>query len=188
MEMHQQPQPIKPWGVLPATCLICYLVLASLILWVGRGTFGAFMLGLAFAVFVGLPSFFIALAGFVAGKLLNKQQWLGYARKGMAVSGFIVALVIPLWGSSEVARHDVRQAQAFCEALAPVLDAQKASAGAYPANLAKLMPPKGLPWLFKDDSFYFSDGLMFKFSVPDEAGLMGGWEYTSSNRTWQHWD
>ncbi|MDD5274764.1 MAG: hypothetical protein PHR16_01630 [Methylovulum sp.] len=162
--------------------------MALLIVFVGRGSFLADIIAIITVAYLGFPVLFIALAGVIIAKCLHKQVWVGRAKKGIVISAFTIALALPIWGANTLARYDVEQAQAFCIAFVPRLDTFKASTGAYPAGLGILTPNKKRPWLLRSDDFYYSDGAMFKFTVTDEGALMGGWEFSSANRTWQYWD
>jgi hypothetical protein len=166
--------------------MVLYLLLSFWIIFGKRGTFGGFALVVMLILFIGVPVFLISLGACVVTGLLKRESQCVPAQKGMILSIFIFALIVPYGLSLSVFDHDVKQALLFCERLIAQLDHIKQSTGEYPTDISNLLSQEKLPrFLQRNGLDYSSDGKEFTLDFA-EYGMMTvqGWEYRSSRGEW----
>jgi hypothetical protein len=165
-----------------------YLALAFLIVFVGRGTFFAKLLGLAVSLYIGIPVFLASSVLALLARAEHRTTLFVRATRGFAVSLILLALTVPVKLSDLVRRHDRQAAQGFCELLAARADSIHASGRSYPTTVTELTQSEPLPRLLHGRQFYASAGTNFTLIVVDAGSASGGWSYTSEQRAWKRWD
>ena len=103
-------------------------------------------------------------------------------------------LLIPISSFIGLRLHysaQVRDAQRFCEALIPKLEAEQLRTGSYPATLDSiLLPSQPLPALLRQRGplFYKSRGDIYWFLFLEPMAWDNLWIYNSSEKKWMDYD
>lgn len=114
-----------------------------------------------------------------------EMKWIIATAASVALVIFSTLFSIPAGG--KLLAYDLRNAQAFCEALVPRLEQAKVDSGAYPPEIARLLDGQRLPKLWRPP-VYNSDGTNFALIINDPSTMMGGVVYSSETKDWHHWD
>ena len=158
------------------------LLLNTLLVVLGRGTFINAVLAVAFPVYVGAPALVVA---FIAFMLRRRYASAGtVARISAAIGCVAVSALASLPVGAAVASHDIRDAETYCESFIPQIQAYKRTHGEYPRQLSLAAIRRARPRLIRDRLFYSSDTSAFYFSFEDPRGLLNTMEYSSKTAQW----
>jgi hypothetical protein len=160
------------------------VILNTVAVRVGRGSYAHIMFVLHVILFVGLPTFVASLILMIMGREKRWNLFLaGYALN-------LVSLVVGLMIASTfiglfVANRDVTDAKAYCQSLVPRLEKHKEDTGRYPEDVAAVSARDNEPLLLAGKRFYIpqADGYVMEFRDPSKKQRMV--EYSSWKKEWQ---
>ena len=104
---------------------------------------------------------------------------------GLAIAAIIGMQLMTLPAGKWLYAYDVRNAEQFCEALIPEIDAYKQKNGRYPEKITDVSLMTGdLPRLLRrqSSSLYHSDGKSFGFTFNDPIGMMNFISFNDKDR------
>jgi hypothetical protein len=160
------------------------IVLNTIAVKVGRGSYGHIMLVVQGILLVGAPAFIASLILMVMGREKRWNLFLaGYALNlfslvvGLMIASAFIGLI--------VASGDVKDARAYCQSLVPRLEKYKEEAGRYPDDVNAVSAREHEPLLLKGSRFYIpqADGYVMEFRDPSTKQRVV--EYNSWKREWQ---
>ncbi len=160
---------------------------------IGRGSAGQLLISLAAMALGAVLLFPLALARKLADWLawprLRKLAGVGFLLVGLAWSTILAFLL-----GSPLAREDIRNAIAFCDAARPRLEAYRSSQGRYPEQWEDLALPDRPPLLLThpywfgpaDRPFYLpaGEGGSYGFEFHDPRFAFGVIHSSSATTTW----
>jgi hypothetical protein len=166
-----------------AVALAISIILNSIGVKVGRGSYEYIMLVVKGILFIGVPAFAGGLALMVAGR---EKRWglflAGYALN--LISLIIGMMIISAFVGLFVASNDVKSAKAYCQTLVPRLEKYKEDVGTYPDDIGRVSAREHEPLLLKRSQFYIpqADGYVMEFRDPSTERRM--FEYRSWTGQW----
>jgi hypothetical protein len=168
----------------------CLLAVCSILLlsFFGRGSVLHITAVLGFNLWIGVPLLILTGAAWVISNLpYSDQGRIHHAARMMLVGvGILSSQLISIPAGQMLLAHEVREAQAYCEALIPTLDGIKEKQGVYPKSQEEIIKEqKDLPRLLRSDRFYWRNGQVFTFSFKDPAGVSNFYEFNSAKRKWE---
>jgi hypothetical protein len=172
----------KLWWIVVA--LVISVVLNTIAVMVGRGSYEHIMFVLWCVFFVGAPAFVVSLVLMVMGREKRWNLFLaGYVLN--LVSLVVGLMVVSAFVGLLVAGRDVEDARAYCRGLVPRLEKYREEAGKYPDDVAAVSAGGNEPLLLKGKRFYVphADGYVMEFRDPSKKQRMI--EYSSLKKEWQ---
>jgi hypothetical protein len=150
---------------------------------VGRGSYEYTMLVVKCILLAGVPLFVISLALMVIGREKRWNLFLaGYALNllSLVIGLMIVSAFVGLF----VASSDVKSAKAYCQALVPRLQKYKEDTGTYPEDISAVSAREHEPLLLRESRFYIpqADGYVMEFRDPSTQRRV--FEYRSWTGEW----
>jgi hypothetical protein len=132
---------------------------------------------------IGLPCIF---GGFIALLIaISKQRSpripLLFIGSVFAIFA-LCAMAIPI--NSYIYHHAELAAKAYPEKIRPLLEAYRASHGAYPTSLDQISDKPPPPRLLRTSFSYHSDGKTYSFAFAKPGGLIDVWDYSSETHEW----
>jgi hypothetical protein len=165
-----------------ASALLLNLVLLVL----GRGSFGHWLLAVA-AVVIGVA---LIVVGEAMPVLLASPAVRRAGRAGIAFGAILVSSVVSLAVGVFLNEREIAHAQHYCAALAPSLERFRQQNGRYPEDLTQVGVGGRPPWLLRGHDFYkaYNNGLGYRFDFIDPSSLLAGYTFDSRSGTWHRWD
>ena len=157
-----------------------------LILW-GRGSFLAAIIALGASFWIGLPVIIVSAVCFAIAARRNSARLMSIAGSGIAAGLVIFSTLLSIPIGNKFVDHDVHEAKAFCEDLVPKMELIREQTGGYPRDISALLGGIYLPHLF-EPRWYHCDGTNFSFTIVDPGTIMGGWSYDNQRKKWDYWD
>ncbi len=160
------------------------IVLNTIAVKVGRGSYGHVMLVVQGILLIGAPAFIASLILMILGR---EKRWnlflVGYALNlfSLVVGLMIVSAFIGLL----VASGDVKDARAYCEALVPRLEKYKEETGRYPDDVNAVSVRQHEPLLLKGSRYYLSQAEGYVIEFKDPSTKQRVVEYSSWRKEWQ---
>jgi len=166
-------------GVLAA---VAFNVVALVI---GRGYLLHSLAVLAIAVYVGAPALVLGGCAYLLRKRFRFAGQL--ARVSVLVSIVSASTLISLLPGSELAKHDIATAKAYCDTLISQIEREKRAHGVYPPDLSAFWRQGDGPRLVRRGLHYSSDGVQYEMTFGDPRGIMNFVSYRSINPGWSEW-
>jgi hypothetical protein len=171
------------WIIAIVTCLVLNTIL---IVW-GRGSFLAAVISLGTSFWIGLPLLILSCAFFSIAARKKSTRFMTISSSGIIAALIIFSTMLTIPIGNKIVEHDVSKAKAFCEALAQKMEKVKGKTGLYPKDISGVIEGAPQPHLFKP-SWYHCDGTNYSFTIADPGTIMGGWSYGNQRKTWDYWD
>lgn len=134
------------------------------------------------AVGIAVPAFVLAAVLF-----FFRRRSPGWSRafRWSAILGVVFVSCLPsLPAGYLVARYDIANAKAYCEALAPKLEAYHSLHGSYPRDILLVADTSNCPRLLRSPTFYYNAGVTYTFLFDDPRGLFHAWIWSGDKREW----
>lgn len=167
--------------------ILASVVLNTILLLWGHGTFIAVVLAMAISFWIGLPLLLLSAVGVAIAARKNWVRFMNISSCGIATALVIFSTLLSVPAGKRILAHDLRMAQSFCEELIPLIEQHKNETGSFPQKIVAQIDERRPPRLI-DAQFYQSDGTNYYFIINDPGTIMGGYEFSSNRREWCPWD
>ena len=165
--------------------LLISAFLNAIIVFYGRGSFGAVVFTGVACLWIGLPLILLSAICIGIAKQYKLRRFRTVSAYGLLVALVIASTFISIPAGMRIHEHDIRTAKIFCENLIPKIELIKINTGAYPLDIVELLNENDLPRLFNPGT-YQSDGDNFTFKIV--TCMRGGDMFSSQRREWEPWD
>jgi len=166
--------------------LTAWLVLATLFVFCGRGSFGQGIL-LVMATLAAFGCWAVGgLLLLIAGR--TRSRWREAGRTALVIGTVLFGSWASLPFGIMLNHRDIAEAKAFCEGLIPAIERFKTATGRYPESPPGLDKHIVWPRLIDKGYFYQADANGYGFDFIDPSGMLNGFEYSSSTGEWLEWD
>ena len=167
--------------------ILASVVLNTILLLWGHGTFIAVVLAMATSFWIGLPLLLLSAVGFAIAARKNLVRLKKISACGIVTAFVIFSTLLSIPAGKRILADDLRMAQAFCEELIPIIEQHRNETGSFPQKIVYQIDKQRTPRLI-DAQFYQSDGTNYYFIINDPGTIMGGFEFSSDRKEWCPWD
>jgi hypothetical protein len=169
------------------TFAITVFALALLSGILAQGSFGHAIIIMSALLYIGVPLTLFLVLWLMIGLKRSGGIPFGW-RKTSTISAMIGGGLILSFGTGSLIHHwEIRKMRQFVEATVPFLDEYHHKNGTYPSALEEL-GISSIPKVLRESGGYSSTQNTFRFEYWDAAGMMDGYEYSSSTREWIYFD
>jgi hypothetical protein len=169
---------VRFWISVTAAAVIANAAIAM----IGRGSFLPAFIVVSMAMAIAVPAFVLAFIFFF---FRRRSPRCARVFRWAAILGVVFASCLPsLPAGYLVAGYDIANAKAYCEALAPKLEAYHSRSGSYPRDILLVVDTSNCPRLLRSPTFYYNAGPTYVFFFDDPHGFFHTWSWDSARREW----